>query len=78
MPVSGVYLFTYTVNTFVNAYQLVVQLVVDGVNYSDGVSDPFHAGQVKIIRLFCVCVLFNVLDNILVGMSRHDRRLLCI
>ena len=47
VPVSGVYLFTYMVNTFVNAYQLVVKLVVDGVNYSDGISDPFHTGQVK-------------------------------
>ena len=47
VPVSGVYLFTYMVNTFVNAYQLVVKLVVDGENYSDGISDPFHSGQVK-------------------------------
>ena len=46
MPFSGVYLFTYMVNTFANAYQLVVKLVVDGVNYSDGISDPFHHFQV--------------------------------
>ena len=47
MPFSGVYLFTYMVNTFANAYQLVVKLVVDGVNYSDGISDPFHDFQVS-------------------------------
>ena len=48
VPVSGVYLFTYMVDTFVDAYQLVVKLVVDGVNYSDGISDPFHNLQVNI------------------------------
>ena len=44
---SGTYLFTYSVNTFVSAYQLVVRLVLEGVNESDAISDPVHTGQVS-------------------------------
>ena len=48
---SGTYLFTYSVNTFVSAYQLVVRLVLEGVNESDAISDPVHTGQVIKIHL---------------------------
>ena len=34
-------------NTFVSAYQLVVRLVLEGVNESDAISDPVHTGQVS-------------------------------
>ena len=44
--VTGTYLFTYTVNTMTDAYQLVVRLVLDGINESDGTSNPFHDLQV--------------------------------
>ena len=47
-PVTGTYLFSYMVNTEVSSYQLMVKLVVDGVNESDAVSDPFHSFQVSI------------------------------
>ena len=41
-------MFTYVVNTVVAANQLVVRLVLDGVNESDGTSDPFHHNQVHV------------------------------
>ena len=57
-PVTGVYLFSYMVNTFVRDYQLVVKLVIDGINMSDGTSDPYHNGQVKYTWWHGISLLF--------------------